>query len=185
MQLAPKEISFSSGTAINDIYGSASTTLKPASYSKFGRTGIFHLQDLTEHKKRRKAMGDAYSMKATFRFEPLIEARIQMFLQLLDKNLGVAVDTLHINRLMIVDMASGVFWGKSFGAMEGKEPPKLLDSLNGAFLTWSLQHHFPLLYKLILALPIRRVQDMFRIDEHLYKVSEQEDSDMDCGVIRD
>lgn len=116
-------------------------------------------------------MGDTYSMKAAVRSESLIERRIQMFLKVIDNSLGQAIDTLHWNRMMIVDMASGVFWGKPFGAMEGETPPELMACLNGSFLSWSLRYYLPIVHRLLTSIPIQKVNDLLNIDEFLYKVS--------------
>lgn len=116
-------------------------------------------------------MGDTYSMKAALQCEGLIESRIKMLLQMIDGRFGQALDMLHWNRLMIVDMASGIFWGESFGAMEGADPPQLMACLDGAFLSWSLRYYAPLLHKLLTSLPIERLQRALNIDQFLYKVS--------------
>lgn len=120
-------------------------------------------------------MGDTYSTKAALQWERLIEKLVQMLLRMIDDNLEQAVDMLHWNRLMIADMASGIFWGKSFGAMEGADPPELVTCLNGSFLSWSLRYHAPLLHKLLKSLPIPALHYLFNIDQFLSKVSDSTD----------
>ena len=54
VQITPKELSFSSATAIRDIYGPSTKCLKSKVYSAIGREAIFQMVNPEKHRKRQR-----------------------------------------------------------------------------------------------------------------------------------
>ncbi|KAL2833022.1 cytochrome P450 [Aspergillus cavernicola] len=136
VRIGPNEVSFSSLSALKTIYGAGSGFERTGFYRMFdvyGRQNLFTFAGVKKHAERKKLLAHAYSKSAILSpngiAKPLIEKNVNNYLELLDRQKGVAEETFQSLHWFSLDSITGFLYGPQHGgtyALTGNEPHRKL-----------------------------------------------------------
>lgn len=105
VQVAPRELSFSSTAAIRDIYGLSAGCLKPKIYSAVGREAMFQMVDPEKHRERQRRMIHIFGFNVLLQLEPMIQEQISRMIDLVERSVDKPCEVLYITRMLALDVA--------------------------------------------------------------------------------
>ena len=113
VQIAPRELSFSSATAIRDIYGSSSKCFKSKIYSAMGREAIFQIVDPKRHRERQKKIMHIFGLNVLLQLEPMIQEQVSKMIDLVEKSIGKPCEVIYVTRMLALDISGLCFFPPS------------------------------------------------------------------------
>ena len=105
VRIAPNELSFSSKSAIKDLYGQNTKVTKAPIYGTFP-PGIFSMRGKEEHKQRRKSMSPVFSFAHLMTLESVIHEKIDDLLEVIEESEGRGLNMLELFRMLSLDIIS-------------------------------------------------------------------------------
>ncbi|EEA20889.1 hypothetical protein TMatcc_000885 [Talaromyces marneffei ATCC 18224] len=122
VRISPKEVSFSSLSALRTIYGAGSGFERTSFYRMFdvyGRQNLFTFAGVKQHADRKKLLAHAYSKSAilspTAIAKPLIEKNVKSYLELLEHEKGVTEEIFQSLHWFSLDSITGFLYGDQHG----------------------------------------------------------------------
>ena len=113
VQIAPRELSFSSATAIRDIYGPSSKCFKSKVYSAMGREAIFQIVDPERHRERQKKIMHMFSLNVLLQLKPMIQEQVSKMIDLVEKSIGKPCEVIYVTRMLALDISGLCFFPPS------------------------------------------------------------------------
>ena len=168
VRIAPDEVSFASSEALRDIYSHNTKYMKGPVYDLFGRQGAFQMRDPDQHRRRQKRIAHVFAPNSLSVMEPLIHEQVRKLLAALDQRVGKPIDMLYWFRMLALDVVGELFLGMSFGALDSGSAPEFVHDLDAAYLVWSIQGQFPLIYRTMCALPGKKLQHFLGAGDRIY-----------------
>ncbi|KAH7153542.1 putative benzoate 4-monooxygenase cytochrome P450 [Dactylonectria macrodidyma] len=136
VRVGPNEVSFSSLSALRTIYGAGSGFERTTFYRMFdvyGRQNLFTFASTKQHAERKKALAHAYSKSVILSpsaiSKPLIEKNVKSYLELLDKEKGLAEEIFQSLHWFSLDSITGFLYGDQHGgthALRGNEADRTM-----------------------------------------------------------
>ncbi|KAH7120327.1 putative benzoate 4-monooxygenase cytochrome P450 [Dactylonectria estremocensis] len=136
VRIGPNEVSFSSLSALRTIYGAGSGFERTTFYRMFdvyGRQNLFTFASTKQHADRKKALAHAYSKSVILSpnaiSKPLIEKNVKSYLELLDKEKGLAEEIFQSLHWFSLDSITGFLYGDQHGgthALRGNEADRTM-----------------------------------------------------------
>ncbi|KAJ5742727.1 uncharacterized protein N7511_011128 [Penicillium nucicola] len=122
VRIGPKEVSFSSLSALRTIYGAGSGFERTEFYRMFdvyGRQNLFTFAGTKQHAERKKILAHAYSKSVILSpnaiAKPLIEANVKSYLDLLEDEKDVAEEIFQSLHWFSLDSITGFLYGDQYG----------------------------------------------------------------------
>ncbi|KAJ5650428.1 benzoate 4-monooxygenase cytochrome P450 [Penicillium longicatenatum] len=119
VRVGPNEVSFSSLSALRTIYGAGSGFERTDFYRMFdvyGRQNLFSFAEAKKHTERKKLLAHAYSKSTILSphemAKPLIEKNVKSYLDLLDREKGVAEEVYQSLHWFSLDSITGFLYGE-------------------------------------------------------------------------
>ncbi|KAF2667575.1 cytochrome P450 [Microthyrium microscopicum] len=140
VQVGPDELSFMTNNAIRDIY--AGPTACPISYvyNRFGNTGQMFLQREPRHREMKKRFTHLFSKQTLLELEPSLQELSGKLFDNVNAHKGEPIDLLYYDRMLNLDLAGELFFGKRFGGLNGDPGAKKFSHMvDFAFLHYMIR----------------------------------------------
>lgn len=72
---------------------------------------------------------------------------------------------------MLTAIVGELFLGETFGALDHDEPPKYLEDVDYSFLLAGIRGSFPVVYEIMIRLPVPSLRHFLAAGDRLYEVS--------------
>ncbi|TKA75502.1 hypothetical protein B0A55_04652 [Friedmanniomyces simplex] len=128
---------------------------------------IFSLLDKTADAHQRSLLSHAFSQQNINECMPLIMQKVDLLLELFDKDVDRTTDVLLRFRLFALDFVGELFLGSSFGGLEAGTAPQFLHDTDDFFLLGGLEWHFPALVAVLRRLPLSGLQSFLACRERV------------------
>ncbi|KAK4893334.1 hypothetical protein LTR27_008228 [Elasticomyces elasticus] len=169
VRIAPNELSFSEVSVVNQIYGQQTAFMKaPASQDGDEILKcIFSLREKAAHSHRRSLLSHAFSQQNINECIPLIMQKVNLLVELFEKDVNQQPDVSLRFRLFALDVVGELFLGSSFGGLETGTAPQFLHDMGDFFLLGGLEFHFPAIVTLVRRLPSSGLQSFLACRERV------------------
>jgi cytochrome P450 len=178
VQVAPDEISFLSNGAIRDLYMGSNPPEIGDTYKAFGSPGQMFTSRDPLHREKKKRITHLFSQTSLNGLEPALREMSDKVFSVFRKNIGKPLDVIHWVKMMNLDLAGEMFFGKPFGAMEEEEKAvEYSHMIDYAFLNYAMRENMGLLlklFKLLLPLLPKDLQDLTKSARYLDDVSHRQ-----------
>ncbi|KAF2477738.1 cytochrome P450 [Lindgomyces ingoldianus] len=157
VQIGPREISFSSGKALKDIYSPMTKCMKSPIYESMGRPGVFGMRDKEQHRERRNRVAHVFAMNVLKELEPAVQAQIANLTRILGECGGRPFDVVKPMRMLALDIMVGeILLGQCFNALGAADPPYYVTVMNYVHPMFSIDREVPWLGAFLRMLPIKK-----------------------------
>ncbi|EGX46848.1 hypothetical protein AOL_s00097g274 [Orbilia oligospora ATCC 24927] len=157
IRYGPNRVSFNSATAVKDIYGATKPLRKSAGYRALLLSGnvfsLFTSIDKSFHGKRRRIMSHGFSDAALRSYEPIVQERIDKFLEILTKEAGADGwgASKNMSRLcagLTFDVMGALVFGQPFKILEDESGLSyVIDAIISASRSVGVMVHLPVFGK--------------------------------------
>ncbi|KAF3224834.1 hypothetical protein TWF106_003279 [Orbilia oligospora] len=157
IRYGPNRVSFNSATAVKDIYGATRPLRKSAGYRALLLSGnvfsLFTSIDKSFHGKRRRIMSHGFSDAALRSYEPIVQERIDKFLEILTKEAGADGwgASKNMSRLcagLTFDVMGALVFGQPFKILEDESGLSyVIDAIISASRSVGVMVHLPIFGK--------------------------------------
>ncbi|KAK6346064.1 hypothetical protein TWF730_010398 [Orbilia blumenaviensis] len=153
VRYGPNRVSFNSAVAVKDIYGASKPLRKSAGYKALLLSGnifsLFSSIDKSFHGKRRRIMAHGFSDAALRSYEPIVQERIDKFLEILTKEAGddgwgVSKNMSRLCAGLTFDVMGALVFGQPFKILEDESGLSyVIDAIMSASRSVGVMIHLP------------------------------------------
>ncbi|KAK6331809.1 hypothetical protein TWF718_002351 [Orbilia javanica] len=157
IRYGPNRVSFNSAVAVKDIYGATKPLRKSAGYRALLLSGgvfsLFSSIDKSFHGKRRRIMSHGFSDAALRSYEPIVQERIDKFLEILTNEAGTDGwgTSKNMSRLcagLTFDVMGALVFGQPFKILEDESGLSyVIDAILSASRAVGVMVHLPIFGK--------------------------------------
>ncbi|KAK6497770.1 hypothetical protein TWF481_012172 [Arthrobotrys musiformis] len=157
IRYGPNRVSFNSAVAVKDIYGATKPLRKSAGYKALLLSGnvfsLFSSIDKSFHGKRRRIMSHGFSDAALRSYEPIVQERIDKFLEILTNEAGTDGwgASKNMSRLcagLTFDVMAALVFGQPFKILENESGLSyVIDAIISASRSVGVMVHLPIFGK--------------------------------------